>query len=121
MKCHCDLDSEFEQCCGQYLSGEAVPATPEALMRSRYSAFVMTNRQYLLDTWHADFTPGQLQLDSAQRWLGLKVLDFGSSANSGWVKFVARYKINGKAHRLEEHSLFSCQDGRWYYLHAVDH
>jgi SEC-C motif-containing protein len=38
----------------------------------------------------------------------------------GWVKFIARYKIAGKAHRLEEHSYFKREMGNWKYVAAED-
>ena len=43
----------FSACCGQYLN-ENIPApNAEALMRSRYRAFVFQRADYLLATWHA--------------------------------------------------------------------
>ncbi|MEQ1659918.1 MAG: YchJ family metal-binding protein, partial [Hylemonella sp.] len=43
------------RCCGLYLADVAVRPAPdaEALMRSRYSAFVLERADYLLATWHA--------------------------------------------------------------------
>jgi SEC-C motif-containing protein len=32
------------------------------------------------------------------------------------VEFVARYKVNGRAHRLHEVSRFVREDGRWFYV-----
>ena len=36
-----------------------------------------------------------------------------------YLKFVARFKVNGRAHRLHEISRFRRVDGRWYYLGNV--
>ncbi len=77
------------------------------------------NESYLKSTWHESFRPQQLELDSNQHWLGLKVLSHKSDGDHGEVSFVARYKIQGKGYRLEEHSVFSRIDGRWYYLHPM--
>ncbi len=88
-------------------------------MRSRYSAFVTNNKQYLEQTWHPKYLPLDLALDADQKWLGLKVLETEQDGEHGEVKFVARYKVGGKAYRLEEHSLFSRIADRWYYLHAI--
>ena len=117
--CHCDSGLPFNQCCGSYLNAEANAPTPVALMRSRYSAFVMNNLDYLIYTWHPNNCPADLSLDPGQHWIGLKVLDHGEyePRKSGWVHFVARYKLAGKANRLEERSLFSYASGRWYYRH----
>ena len=51
--------------------GTAAP-TPEALMRSRYSAYVMGLIDYLMATWHPSTSPGDLEL-SPVKWLGLEV------------------------------------------------
>tara|TARA_R110002072_G_scaffold13418_12_gene56256 strand:- start:15074 stop:15463 length:390 start_codon:yes stop_codon:yes gene_type:complete len=117
--CHCDSGLPFQQCCYPYLEGETEAPTPVALMRSRYCAFVTGNLDYLIYTWHPDDCPRDLSLDGKQKWIGLKVLDHGEyePGKSGWVHFVARYKIAGQAHRLEERSLFSHIHGRWYYRH----
>ena len=118
MNCYCDLDQTYVNCCELFISGQAIPPDPVSLMRSRYSAFASSNVEYLKATWHPKFRPSQLTLEIEQKWIGLKILHSAEKSDSGEVKFVARYKINGKAYRLEEHSLFSRVDGRWYFLHA---
>ncbi|MFN3238865.1 MAG: YchJ family protein [Pseudomonadales bacterium] len=118
MICHCDQDKAFADCCEPYISGQAVAPDPISLMRSRYSAYVCQDSAYLLATWHPDFRPASLTLDPAQNWLGLKIYHTETRGDHGEVKFVARYKVNGRGYRLEEHSLFSRIEGRWYYLHA---
>ena len=68
----------FAACCGPYLNeGAATLAVDaETLMRSRYSAFVLGRRDYLLATWHASTRPANLALDFAAKWLGLEVLAY---------------------------------------------
>lgn len=88
-------------------------------MRSRYSAFVLENSDYLLATWHASTRPGQVNFSSDQRWLGLKIRNTERGLNgddSGVVEFVARYKIGGKGFRLHERSRFVFESDRWYYV-----
>lgn len=93
-------------------------------MRSRYSAFVLGLKDYLLASWHprtrpgaADFDPG----DSRTRWLGLRVLRTEAvSADEGFVEFVARYRVGGQsAVRLHEASRFVCENGAWLYVDGV--
>lgn len=119
MKCYCDQDKNFADCCEPYLIGEEHAADAATLMRSRYSAYATQNKPYLEQTWHPNHAPKDLNIDPDQKWIGLKVLSHDTAGDNASVKFVARYKIHGKAHRLEEHSLFSCISGRWYYLHAI--
>ena len=90
-------------------------------MRSRYSAYVTANKKYLLATWHHSTRPASLDLEaeSNTKWIGLKIVQTqkGSAADvEGIVEFVARYKINGKAHKLHEESRFVKEAGQWYYV-----
>ena len=87
-------------------------------MRSRYSAFVLKNADYLAATWHPDFRPAALDLTEspAPRWLGLKLLAYTPvDASHATVEFVARYKLDGRAYRLHELSRFERVAGRWHY------
>lgn len=86
-------------------------------MRSRYSAYVLGLRQYLLDSWHVSTRPPELDSSEPARWLGLQVLRHEQQDEShALVEFVARYKVNGRAFRLHETSRFVRQNGRWCYL-----
>jgi len=102
-----------------YHQGVAIPPNAEALMRSRYSAYVLANVDYLKATWHPDFLPPSFALDEQERvqWLGLQVKRHAlRDDDHASVEFVARYKINGRAQRLHEVSRFVREQGRWYYL-----
>ena len=92
-------------------------------MRSRYSAFVIEDKTYLLTTWHPEHQPKDLQFDPDTKWLGLKVVatkQGNSSDDTAQVKFVARYKIAGKAYRIEENSYFIKQGLQWLYCYALE-
>ena len=118
-QCHCGRPAPFEDCCAPLLRGERRAATAEDLMRSRYSAFMVGDADYLLNTWHPDTRPPRLSLDAEQRWLGLKIKATtagGASHEHGTVEFVARYKISGQGCRLHENSRFARVDGEWRYL-----
>jgi SEC-C motif-containing protein len=97
----------------------AVPATPEQLMRSRYTAFVRGDVAYLLATWHPSTRPERLALEAGVKWLGLKILrtpPVSEDDEEGFVEFVARYRVGGdRAARLRETSRFVREGGRWYY------
>ena len=113
----------YGQCCGTYLEhAEQTAPTPQALMRSRYSAYVLERGPYLLATWHADHRPEDMTFEPGVKWLGLEVRGDGVEGvegDQGWVHFVARVRdANGRATRLEERSRFVREDGRWFYLDA---
>jgi SEC-C motif-containing protein len=121
--CPCGRPNSYEQCCGRYHAGPLAlqAADPESLMRSRYSAFVRDLRPYLLDTWHASERPEAIEApEPGLKWLGLSVREARLTGDAeGRVSFVARFKIGGRAHRLEEVSRFVFEQGRWWYVKAV--
>ncbi|PZO16799.1 MAG: hypothetical protein DCF26_11075 [Burkholderiales bacterium] len=115
--CPCGRGKAFEACCGRY-TGTVVPAPDaEALMRSRYTAFVRGDVAHLLATWHAGTRPASLELDAALKWLGLEVKRHKPiDAAHAEVEFVARSRIQGRGQRLHERSRFVREDGRWFYV-----
>lgn len=120
LSCPCGSTFAYQACCGRWHAGplHLQAPTPQALMRSRYSAFVRDLRGYLLDTWHPSTRPAAIEPpEPGLRWLGLDVKrEALSGADSGIVEFVARSKLGGRAHRLHETSRFVREGGRWYYV-----
>lgn len=117
--CPCGSGKKYALCCELFHAGAAAP-TAEALMRSRYSAYVAKLETYLLATWHSTTRPAALDPDDGEKltWLGLTVKrHVVDTENSATVEFVARYRIGGaSAVRLHEISRFVREDGRWFYL-----
>jgi SEC-C motif-containing protein len=118
--CPCQSGRTYARCCAPLHRHDAVADTAEALMRSRYSAYVLADDAYVLATWHARTRPASLALGEAAstRWLGLEVKRHAvHEADHATVEFVARYKVGGAAAvRLHEVSRFVREDGRWYYV-----
>ena len=121
--CPCGLSRAYEQCCGRwhaaFAAGQGLQAPDaEALMRSRYSAYVLDLSDYLLATWHPDHRPQQLSRNEpGLRWLGLEVRKhLQQDADHATVEFVARSKLGGQAQRMHEISRFVREDGAWLYL-----
>jgi SEC-C motif-containing protein len=100
------------------LENDAAAPDAESLMRSRYSAFVLERRDYLLLSWHASQRPGTLEFDPDVKWLGLEVRSHTvRDACHAEVEFVARQKsVDAPAVRLHERSRFVLEAGRWYYV-----
>ena len=115
----CDAKGQpvpLQACCGLYHAGAAAPDA-ERLMRSRYTAFVLGNADYLQATWHASTRPDPLELEQAAKWLGLEIRQHRmTGADSAEVEFVARFRVAGRAVRQHELSRFVREGGRWYYL-----
>ncbi|MEU6027908.1 YchJ family metal-binding protein [Streptomyces tauricus] len=112
--CPCGLAETYEACCGRFHRGEASAPTAEALMRSRYCAFVKGDEAYLLRTWHPRTRPPRLDLDPAMRWTGLEILATTEGTpfhTTGTVTFRASYEGGS----LQEHSHFERSAGAWTY------
>lgn len=113
--CPCGSTLTYGECCQRCHKGEPA-ASPEALMRSRYSAFVLGDTGYLQRSWHPDTRPQQpVELDAGQQWVGLRILDCGSRGAQGWVHFQAISREKGGFWVLEEHSRFVLEAGHWFY------
>lgn len=110
--CPCGLAAAYDACCGRYIDAGRPAPDPLALMRSRYSAYSLGHVEYLQATWHPSTRPPTLSVDPKARWFRLDIV----AAADDTVEFIARYKSNGKAHRLHERSRFRREAGRWYYL-----
>jgi len=116
--CPCGSSLAYQRCCGHLHAG-AVAEDAEALMRSRYCAYVLGRADYLLATWHPSTRPAGLHLEEEPRpkWLGLEVKRHAVTApGQAIVEFVARFRVAGRGQRMHETSRFVRQEGRWYYL-----
>ncbi|WP_430591970.1 YchJ family protein [Humidisolicoccus flavus] len=114
-RCPCGSGQEFGQCCEPLLDGQPAP-TAERLMRSRYSAFVTGNAEYLSTTWFAATRPERLQLDPKVQWLGLEVIASTESGDSATVEFKARSRRGRAVDEQHERSVFTRRAGRWLYV-----
>ena len=109
MRCPCRKKSEtttYDACCEPYHTGSQIPQTVEALMRSRYTAFVRMDRRYLSDTWHPSTRPARIDFTPDQEWLLLKITRAESDDDAGTVEFTARSRIAGRSHHHREVSRF---------------
>jgi SEC-C motif-containing protein len=120
--CPCGSGRVYGDCCGPFHRGAALPATPEQLMRSRYSAYVLFDEEYLRQSWHPSTRPSALGLSSGVEWLGLKIVDAPMPQGSeGWVEFSARFSQDGRVGLMQERSRFLHEAGRWFYVDGQLH
>lgn len=122
--CPCCSHKSYEQCCGRFLESQQLPATPEELMRSRYTAYTQLNLDYIAKTMKSpaadDFDPASVrQSRHSLIWTGLIVLNASQTFTEGVVEFIASYTVNGKPAQLHERSRFRFESGRWYYVDAI--
>jgi SEC-C motif-containing protein len=122
-KCPCGSGKMYLKCCKPYIKGKANPPTAEALMRSRYSAYVRHEIDYIINTCiDGDRIDHKSVTDWSEKsqWLGLRIINSarggGEGDNTGTVAFEAVY-IRGNNLRNVHHELanFEKKDGKWFY------
>jgi SEC-C motif domain protein len=121
--CTCGSGKSDDACCGPILAGAPAP-TAEALMRSRYSAYVRGEIDYLEHSLapeaRGDFDRAvATQASASTQWLGLTIRsthDGGPADETGTVEFVVRFSDGGKKGAHHELSRFRREAGRWVYI-----
>jgi len=122
-QCPCQSGKTYDACCGPVISGNQAAPTAEALMRSRYSAFVKGEIDYLRNSLHpdhrSDFDPASIrEWASNAEWLGLRIINTsggGKDDAEGTVEFIALFREKGIAYQHHELGQFNRLNGVWYY------
>ncbi len=116
-RCPCNTGLTYGECCGKYHAGGTAP-TAETLMRSRFTAFVVRDAEYLLRTWDPDTRPSELTLvDLPVQFYRLDILDVvggGPLDREGIVEFEAFYKGDPPGSQRER-STFRRVGKEWVY------
>jgi len=116
MLCYCHSKEDFSQCCEPFLKDQKKPQTPLELMRSRYSAYVLGDADYIIKTsslQNRHEGDRELIQEYAKNvtWLQLEIIE----AFDTCVEFKAYYKENATIAMQHEKSFFVCEEGVWYY------
>ncbi len=116
-------------CCGPYLDGAPAPS-PEALMRSRYTAYAVGNVDYLHDTLapeaRHDFDRKSVtHWSKTSQWTGLDIIGTEGGQpgdHEGFVEFVAHFVADGKAqdHRERSRFRFDPEGKRWLFVEQAN-
>ncbi len=123
MSCPCGSQNTFENCCSPHINGDQDCPTAESTMRSRYTAFVKKNAQYIFDT-HSEETREETSLKELQdwaensNWLGLEVVNVENGKKNdteGTVEFIAKYESKGREYRHHEVSTFKKTNNKWFF------
>ena len=117
MNCYCGTNNPYKDCCGVYHKNGGKTKTAEQLMRSRYSAFVLANGDYLMQTHHKSTRPTQeknalVKWSKSVQWLKLEVLEVTINT----VNFKAYFIENGAPDVISENSKFVKENNIWFYL-----
>ena len=120
--CPCQSSKSYKDCCGRFHTHAQFPETAEQLMRSRYTAYVLKNVPYIVDTT----VPSQQALLNVQaiqawaeetQWLGLQILNTESlTKTQSAVEFNAVFQGEEGEQTHHERSIFVKIDDRWYFV-----
>ena len=121
--CPCGSGQPYASCCGPLIEGRTAAGDPEALMRSRYTAFARQEMPYLASTLHPsqrhDYDEaGAARWARESDWEKLEIISVDSdpaNANRGHVEFRAHYRMNGARQAHHELAEFRRTDGTWYF------
>jgi SEC-C motif-containing protein len=85
-------------------------------MRSRYTAFVVSDADHLVRTWHPRTRPTDIDLDDDTVWGGLVVDEAVEDGDAAVVVFRASWRRGSEQGVLSERSRFVRRGGRWVYV-----
>jgi SEC-C motif domain protein len=121
MNCDCGSGQSYEECCGPYISGNKNPTNPEQLMRSRYTAHVRKEINYIRATLAPEQRSSFIEKDvlawANSDWKGLEIIE----AKGNKVEFIAKYKSKGKVFEHHETSTFRKIGERWFFVDGDSH
>lgn len=126
--CPCGSRKALEQCCQPIIDGTDAPITAEALMRARYSAYVLGEIDFIIESNHPDTRDEALREDIEQwskgsEWMGLYILEVEGGEqgeDEGTIRFRARYGMDGKVHVHNERARFRRDAGGAWKFHTAE-
>lgn len=126
--CYCGSLKASGNCCLPIIEGERLATTSEELMRSRYTAYVIANIDYLIKSHHPKTRPIKEKKDilrwtKSLQWISLEIIKTKAGLSNdieGWVEFKAIFIENGSPQAIHENSYFVKENGKWFYL-SGDH
>lgn len=122
--CPCGNKLHYLNCCGIIHQNILLAKTAEQLMRSRYTAFVKANGDYLQMSHHSTTRPNKrvlkdlIKWTKSVQWVKLEVLktEKGQETDKhGIVEFKAYYFSNAKLDFIYEKSSFVREKEHWVY------
>lgn len=124
-RCFCGSNKTFSSCCQPFIDKQYCPQTPEQLMRSRFTAYVSGNSQYIYDTYAKSSQGSQSVKEindwsKACVWIALQIHSINSNNKNSdstknespeqYVEFSAFYITDNTLCELRENSRFVLED-----------
>jgi SEC-C motif-containing protein len=126
-QCPCGSNKKYKKCCQLFHKGKLAKTALE-LMKSRYSAYVVKNANYIINTTHEEnheylsdsllWKNDILDFCNASEFKNLKILNFIDGNEVSYVKFYVNLYIHKKDNSFTEESKFIKVDNKWFYHSA---
>ncbi|HSQ42921.1 MAG TPA: YchJ family protein [Fibrobacteraceae bacterium] len=121
--CPCGSGKTYAECCEPIIKGQVKAPTPEALMRSRYTAYAKHEIPWLRDSLEEnqrkDFDEKNVETWSRQsEWMGMEIRRTekgGPEDTTGFVEFVAKFKQEGVVREHHELGEFHKVNEQWFF------
>lgn len=117
--CPCGSGTDYAACCEPVIQGKKSPS-PEAVMRARYTSFVLPDIKFLGESLHpsnrSDYDEDAVKkwAEEAQ-WMGLEIVDASENGNKGNVEFIASFKQDGVTRKHHELAEFRKVEDKWFF------
>ena len=120
-KCPCMSGKDYSECCESVITSKCAPATAEALMRARYSAYAKGEIDFIIDSTHSSQKENNdreeiRKWSENSEWKGLEILRTekgGEGDDEGIVEFIAKYADRGVVLEHHEVAEFRREKGVW--------
>lgn len=121
--CPCGSGENYADCCEVFIHGDQNAPTAEALMRSRYTAYVKTEIDYIYNTTH-ESQRGSFNREESEDWstktdwhsLEIRRSEGGGPQDqTGMVEFIARFRNKGNLTHHHELAEFKKEDDQWFF------
>ncbi|WP_066218656.1 YchJ family protein [Formosa haliotis] len=127
MICPCGSEKTYQNCCKIAHDDLLQVKTAEALMRSRYTAFVLANGDYLMKSHHKSTRPisekkAIVKWAKSVEWIKLVIINTKKGLptdTEGTVEFKAIFQDHGALDMIHENSHFVKENDCWYYIDAL--
>lgn len=120
--CPCLSGKLYSECCEPIITKQIQAKTPEALMRSRYSAYAKHEISWLRDSLEKsqqkDFDEKSVaEWSKNSEWIGIEIKQTKTEEekNIGWVEFIARFKQGNITRNHHELGEFHRVNGEWFF------
>ncbi|WP_448211507.1 YchJ family protein [Colwellia sp. MEBiC06753] len=121
MKCPCCSNIALEMCCLPIIEQQQHAHSPEALMRSRFTAYALNKAEYILATYHSSQQSAHSLADiqawaEENQWIELIIHQANSNSTPATIEFSAFYLNNHQLIEMRERSNFTQEKNQWRYV-----